>query len=166
MIAWRDIGEDEIEISQVGKHCLKIKGEDGPLQVEVKAGCLCYRVRFRIQGIGGSLYRFLSGLNSLNAQQSTETGISNERIIGRPIVDGPSYDEEVLAAMPVRRTEGGARSGSTVHEQRRPAAGTGPLVTAVRLKPTSKLRRSCKTQGNLEDLILLTYSNAAGFANE
>jgi len=138
MIAWRDIGQDQIEIFQVGKNCLKIQGEDSPLLVEVREGMPLLQRKLSDPRQRRNFYRFLRESISPNARKDKEQGASKERMVGRPIAGGLTHGRGGTAAMPRRRT---------VHEQMRPAAGAGPLAIVVRLKPTSKLRKTCPSTG-------------------
>jgi hypothetical protein len=138
MIAWRDIGQDQIEIFQVGKTCLKIQGEDNPLLVEVREGMPLLQSKLSDPRQRRSFYRFLRESNSLDAQKYSEHGAGKERMVGRPIAGDLTHGRGGGVKMPRCRT---------VHAQMRPAAGAGPLAIVARLKPTSKLREGCPSTG-------------------
>lgn len=137
MVAWRDIGEDDIEIFQVGRDRLRIQGEDSPLLVEVQEGMPLLLKKLADPRQRNRFYRFIDAKNSLDAREERVQATGGESVDGSPTASGQPHGGEARVGSPMSRA---------VHAAMRPAAGAGPLVVAVRLSRTPTRRAKMEKQ--------------------
>ena len=134
MIAWRDLGCDQVTLFQVGQNGLKIMGEDSPILVEIQEGMPCVQRNAADPRFLTAFYKFVKGVNALISQDCQEREADGQSRIGGSKVRSHTHGGE-LGAPRCR--------GRTVHDQTCPAAGTGTrLSVIVRPQPTPRKAKS------------------------
>jgi IS605 OrfB family transposase len=147
MIAWRDMGCDQIEIFQIGETGLKIMGKDSPIVVEVEEGMPYIQSNVSDPRFLAAFYKFVRGVNASPSHDCTERETNGMSHIGDSTVCHHAHGSE-SRIKPIERMERFGRR--TSHDQTCPAAGIGPKVTVkfkviVRPKPAPK-RSKLKSQ--------------------
>ncbi len=137
MIAWRDLGCDQVEIFQIGETALKIQGEDSPIVVEIGEGMPYLQSIVKDPRSARAFVKFLLHVNASNAHDRPECDADGTSLKSRSTAGSHTHEGE-----PRVRGSG----GRTSHEQTRPAAGAGPQLTVlIRPKTTrSRVKRKPK----------------------
>ena len=132
MIAWRDLGRDQVKLFQIGPNGLKIQGEDSPIVVIVEEGMAF------VQGNGAdprflaSLYRFAKGVSASTAHDCEERGTDRQSKSGDATARIHAHESDAQALGFEPRTS---------HDQTCPAAGIGPKVRVI-VRPKLTPKRS------------------------
>lgn len=135
MIAWRDLGCDQVTLFQVGENGLKIMGEDSPILVQIQEGMPYIQRNVADPRFLTAFYRFVKGVSALINQDCKEREADGQSSIGGSTVRPHTHGSEI--GVPRCR-------GRTVYDQTCPAAGIGPrLSVIVRPQPTPKKAKSC-----------------------
>lgn len=143
MIAWRDLSYDDIKIFQIGTNSFKVMGEDSPIVVEVAEGMQHVRSKCNMPDprFFADLYKLVREVarkgaeGKPGAKSAAAHDCRRHEESGRNTQPGGS---SLLAHPHGGETEGRGTRERTCHDQRCPAAGTGPTKVRViiRLKPT------------------------------
>jgi IS605 OrfB family transposase len=125
MIAWRDIGCDQIQIFQIGDNCLKFQGEDSPIVVEVLEGMPYIQRNVSDPRFLAALYKHVKGEIAKTHCDCKVSGANGKNRIGVSTVSNHTHESESQITGFGRRTS---------HDQTCPAAGIGPKLRVI-LKP-------------------------------
>lgn len=134
MIAWRDLGRDQVQLFQIGENGLKIQGEDSPIVVVVEEGMPFVQRNKADPRFLAGLYRFVKGVSASIAYDCQERETDRQSNFGDATARIHAHESEtqVLGLGP-----------RTSHDQICPAAGIGPKVRVIiRLKLTPKRSKS------------------------
>ena len=122
MIAWRDLGRDEVKLFQIGSNGLKIQGEDSPIVVVVEEGMPYVRSNAADPRFLANFYRFIKGVNASPARDCTERGTDRQSNFGDATARIHAHESEAQVCRLEPRTS---------HDQTCPAAGIGPKVRVI-----------------------------------
>ncbi len=153
MIAWRDIGYDNMEIFQIGTNSLKVRGEDSPIVIEVVEGIqlvrsMCNKSDPRFFADLYKLVRSVSRKGAVRTAKATTAHDSQRHEeSGRITLTG---DSSLLTHLHEGETLGESPGRRTCHDQKHPAAGASPTKVRViiRLKPTPRKNKNRLNQSH------------------